>query len=113
MLNDDDIVLVLSNAPDLPLAKRMAHVLVEEGLAACVNLGAASLSIYVWQGAVEGADEIPLAIKTTWGRRQAVVSKLAAMHPYEVPEIIVIPVIDGLDTYLNWTREQTRAGITK
>ncbi|ARP97060.1 divalent-cation tolerance protein CutA [Bordetella genomosp. 13] len=108
MLRDDDLVLVISNAPDMLLAKRIAHVLVEDGLAACVNLGVPSLSVYRWQGEVEGAEEIPLSIKTTWGRQQDVVRALARLHPYEVPEVIVVPVIGGLDSYLDWVREQTR-----
>lgn len=69
MLRDDDVVLVISNAPDLLLAKRIAHVLVEDGLAACVNLGAPGLSIYQWQGEVEGAEEIPIHVKTTYARQ--------------------------------------------
>ena len=75
MLRDDDVVLVISNAPDLLLAKRIAHVLVEDGLAACVNLGAPGLSIYMWKGEVEGAEEIPIHIKTTYARHQAVVGR--------------------------------------
>ena len=59
MLRDDDVVLIISNAPDLLLAKRIAHVLVEDGLAACVNLGAPGLSIYMWQGEVEGPRKCP------------------------------------------------------
>ena len=108
MMRDDDIVLVISNAPDLLLAKRIAHVLVEDGLAACVNLGAPVLSIYRWQGEIEGADEIPLWIKTTTGRQQAVVQALAKLHPYDVPEIIVVPVIGGSASYLDWVREQSK-----
>src|SRR5690606_4584579 len=107
MSSDDDIVLVISNAPDLLLAKRIAHVLVEEGLAACVNLGAPVLSIYAWQGEIEGADEIPLWIKTTAGRQQALVQALARLHPYDVPEILVIPVTGGLPAYLDWVRAET------
>lgn len=107
-MHDDDPVLVATNAPDLLLAKRIAHVLVEDGLAACVNLGAPSLSVYRWQGAIEGAEEIPLWIKTTWGRQRDVVQALATLHPYEVPEIIVVPVVGGLASYLDWIREQTR-----
>jgi len=107
MLRDDDIVLVISNAPDLLLAKRIAHVLVEDGLAACVNLGAPVLSIYRWEGEIEGADEIPVWIKTTAGRQQAVVQALARLHPYEVPEIIVVPVIGGSASYLDWVRAQS------
>ncbi len=107
MLRDDDVVLMVSNVPDLLLAKRIAHVLVEEGLAACVNLGAPCLSIYEWKGTVEGAEEIPMHIKTTHGRHAAAVARLAQMHPYEVPEIIVLPVIGGAAPYLDWVREQT------
>lgn len=107
MLRDDDVVLIISNAPDLLLAKRIAHVLVEDGLAACVNLGAPALSVYRWQGEVEGAEEIPLTIKTTYGIHQAVVQTLARLHPYEVPEILVVPVIGGVASYLDWVREQT------
>lgn len=109
MLSDDDVVLVISNAPDILLAKRIAHVLVEEGLAACVNLGAPGLSIYMWNGEVEGTEEIPLWIKTTARRQQAVIQALAKMHPYEVPEIITVPVVGGAASYLAWVREQTNA----
>ena len=105
MLRDDDIVLVISNAPDMLLAKRIAHVLIEDGLAACVNLGAPILSIYHWEGQIEGADEIPMWIKTTAGQQHAVVQALAKLHPYEVPEIIVVPVIGGSAPYLDWVRE--------
>lgn len=109
MLRDDDLVLLLSNAPDILLAKRIAHVLVEDGLAACVNLGAPALSIYMWKGEVEGAEEIPLTIKTTLRCQAAVVQKLSDMHPYEVPEIIVLPVIGGSKAYIDWVQEQTDA----
>lgn len=108
MSRDDDVVLVISNAPDLLLAKRIAHVLVEEGLAACVNLGAPVLSIYGWQGEVQGDAEIPMWIKTTAGRRGALMEALARLHPYEVPEILVLPVLDGAAPYLDWVRAQTR-----
>ncbi|OZI33616.1 divalent-cation tolerance protein CutA [Bordetella genomosp. 5] len=109
MLRDDDVVLIISNAPDMLLAKRIAHELVEDGLAACVNLGAPALSIYRWQGQVEGAEEVPLSIKTTYGAHHAVVQALARLHPYDVPEIIVVPVIGGIASYLDWVREQTAA----
>jgi len=105
----DDVVLVVSHAPDLLLAKRIAHVLVEDGLAACVNLGAPVLSIYAWQGGIEGADEIPMWIKTTAARQEALVQALARLHPYEVPEILAIPVCGGLPAYLDWVRAETAA----
>lgn len=106
---EDDVVLIISNAPDLLLAKRIAHVLIEGGLAACVNLGAPVLSIYEWNGSIEGADEIPMWIKTTAGQQEAVVQALATLHPYEVPEIIVVPVIGGSAAYLQWVRGQAKA----
>ncbi len=101
-----DVVLVLSNAPDQLLAKRIAHMLVEEGLAACVNLGAAYLSMYMWEGRLESADEVPLTIKTTQAAVPALTARLAELHPYDVPEIVVIPVTGGAPSYLNWVREQ-------
>lgn len=102
-----DVVMVLSNAPDMLLAKRIAHVLVEEGLAACVNLGTPGLSIYMWDGQLEGTEEIPLAMKTTQDRVQALTERLAQLHPYSVPEILVVPVLGGLQSYLDWVRTQT------
>lgn len=105
-MREDDVVLIMSNAPDLLLAKRIAHILVEEGLAACVNLGSPVLSIYSWNSTIEGADEIPMWIKTTAHQQQAVVEALASLHPFEVPEIIVVPVIGGSAAYLEWVRRQ-------
>ena len=103
----NDVVLVLSNAPDLLLAKRIAHMLVEEGLAACVNLGAAGLSMYMWQGELVGAEEIPLTMKTTRMRLQELIARLQHLHPDEVPEILVVPVLDGSASYLAWVQKQT------
>jgi periplasmic divalent cation tolerance protein len=105
--SERDVVIVLSTAPDLLLAKRIAHILVEEGLAACVNLGAACLSMYMWKGKLEGTEEIPLTMKTTRVRLRAVSERLAQLHPYDVPEILVVPVSGGSSEYLDWVRRQT------
>ena len=102
----DDVVLVYSNAPDLLLAKRIAHMLVEERLAACVNLGAPGLSMYMWQGELEGTEEIPLCMKTVKARLPALRARLFELHPYEIPEFLIVPVSEGLDSYLAWVREQ-------
>ncbi|GAA5236896.1 divalent-cation tolerance protein CutA [Verticiella sediminum] len=102
-----DVILVVSNAPDLLVAKRIAHELLEARLAACVNLGAPMLSMYLWQGRIEGDEEIPLFIKSTRAREAAVLEMLARLHPYDVPEAIVLPVDGGLPAYLNWVREET------
>jgi len=102
----DDVVVVLSNAPDMLLAKRIAHVLVEERLAACVGLGAAGLSMYMWQGRLEGGEEVALTMKTTGAALPALMTRLAALHPYEVPEMLVLPVLGGSAPYLDWVRGQ-------
>lgn len=111
MSREDDVVLMMSSAPDRLLAKKMAHKLIEDKLAACVNLGAPVLSIYEWNGIIEEADEIPMWIKTTVSQQQAVMQMLEALHPYDVPEIIVLPVTNGSARYLQWVREQTYRNI--
>jgi periplasmic divalent cation tolerance protein len=110
MPSADDIVLVFSNAPDMLLAKRIAHETIERGLAACVNLGAPMLSIYSWKGEVEGAEEVPMTFKTTVARQEALIAALVDLHPYEVPEIVVVPVTGGLPAYLDWVRQETAYG---
>lgn len=109
----EQVVLVLSNAPDELSAKRIAHVAIEDGLAACVNLGQPSLSMYMWQGALDSAQEIPLTFKTTGARVLALMEHIKKHHPYEVPEIIVLPVIAGLDSYIQWVKDCTQAGQEK
>ncbi|MFA7623961.1 MAG: divalent-cation tolerance protein CutA [Pusillimonas sp.] len=103
-----ELVIILGNAPDELLAKRIAHYLVEERLAACVNLGAPGLSMYMWQGEMEGASEIPLTIKTTRARVPDVIHRIKSLHPHEVPEILVLPVIGGFEPYAAWVVEQTQ-----
>jgi len=102
-----DVILVVSNAPDVQLAKRIAHVLLEEGLAACVNLGAPMLSMYRWKGNIEGDEEIPLLIKSTRQQQQALIDAIVRLHPYDVPEVLVVPATDGLPAYLDWVRAET------
>lgn len=104
----DDCILVFTNAPGTLLAKRIAHVVLEEGLAACVNLSAPTLSMYRWEGVIEGAEEIALTIKTTADRRDALMAALCRLHPYDVPEILVVPVTGGLPAYLSWVHQETR-----
>ncbi|MGO3892594.1 MAG: divalent-cation tolerance protein CutA [Paenalcaligenes sp.] len=108
-LSPDAVVLVLSNAPDELLAKRIAHYVVEEGLVACANLGAASLSMYMWQGELQGETEVPLQFKTTARRVEALIQRLVSLHPYEVPEVIVVPVVAGLGSYIKWVQDETAA----
>lgn len=105
----EQIVLVISNASSQTQAKRIAHVAVEEGLAACVNMGAPSLSIYEWGGELKSAEEIQLTFKTTGARVMELMKRIKALHSDEVPEILVVPVIAGLEEYVDWVKTETAA----
>lgn len=104
----DDVVLVITNAPDQALAKNIARLVVQEGLAACVNIGPSVESVYTWKGQIESAEEFPLMMKTTWGRYAALSLRIKELHPYEVPEIIVMPVMAGDTAYMTWVRDMTK-----
>ena len=99
-------LVVLSTFPDADKAAQVARVLVEERLAACVNLVASVRSIYRWQGAVQDEAESLAIIKTTPARYPALAARLAALHPYEVPEILALPLADGHPPYLAWLTGQ-------
>lgn len=103
----DKVVVVLTTVPDTLLAKRLAHVLVEERLAACVHAGAPGVSMYMWQGELDGGEEVALVIKTATERAAALMHRLAELHPYDVPECLVLPVLGGSKAYLEWVVEQT------
>ena len=102
------LCLVLTTLPDAEVAGRIARSLVEAKLAACVNILSPCHSIYAWQDAVQEDGEIPLIIKTTSDRYPALETFLQERHPYQVPEIIVIDVKDGLPDYLRWAAAATR-----
>ncbi|PJX27717.1 divalent-cation tolerance protein CutA [Advenella sp. S44] len=102
-----ECVVMYTTVPDTLLAKRIAHVLVEEHLAACVNLSPASLSIYLWEENVEGTEEITLTIKTSSQASVRCQERIVQLHPYDVPEIIILPVLGGHVPYLDWVRAQT------
>ena len=101
-------LLVLTNVPDAALARALAQQLVEQRLAASVNILPAVQSIYQWQGAVEQADEITLLIKTEQARYAQLEAAIKAMHPYHVPEIIALPIVAGLPAYLDWIANETK-----
>ena len=103
-----DVLLVLTTVPDVATARDIANALVGNGLAACVTALPAATSTYHWQGIVERAEEIPLMIKTTRARLDALTEALRRQHPYEVPEILALPVEAGLPAYLAWVTETTR-----
>lgn len=100
-------LLVLTNCPDETCANAIALAVVEAKLAVCVNILPRVQSIYRWQGKVESASEIPLLIKTTAENYPALESAICARHPYEIPEIIALPVERGLPAYLNWVAAET------
>ena len=100
-------LLILTNLPDQASAQAMAQSLVADRLAACVNILAPCRSVYRWQGRIEDAPEIPLLIKTTAARYAALEAAIRAGHPYELPEIIAVPIAHGLPEYLNWVASET------
>ena len=102
-------LLVLTNLPDRAAAERLAALLIEQRLAACVNILAPCRSVYRWKGAVQRDEEHPMLIKTTAKRYAALEKALRAGHPYELPEIIAVPIERGLPAYLDWVAAETRA----
>ncbi|MDX2087603.1 MAG: divalent-cation tolerance protein CutA [Kofleriaceae bacterium] len=101
-------LVLLSTFPSAEKATEVAKILVEERLAACVNLVSGIRSIYRWQGTVCDDSEVLAVIKTTQERYEALAARLLALHPYEVPELIVLPVIAGHAPYLGWLGDQVR-----
>ena len=101
-------VVVLSTAGSAEEAERIATALVDERLAACVNLVAPLTSIYRWQGAVERASEVLLVIKTRRTSVARLIARLEALHSYDVPEAIVLPIGAGARRYLAWLLAETR-----
>lgn len=104
---DPGCLVVLVTAPDEACAERIAAALVEERLAACVSQLAPLRSTYRWQGAIERAEERLLLAKTTAARFDALAARVRALHPYEVPEILALPVVAGSAAYLAWLAGET------
>lgn len=94
--------LVLTTVPDLPVAEQIAQALVTEHLAACVNILPIAKSIYFWRGQVESATEHLLMVKSTVHAYPAIEARIRALHPYELPEVIAVPIAGGLADYLSW-----------
>jgi periplasmic divalent cation tolerance protein len=102
-----DVVLVLTTVPVGDRGEAIASALVDERLAACVNMLAPMTSFYRWHGAVERDVECQLIIKTTRDRVAAIQARLVELHFYDLPEFVVLPVTDGGTAYLNWVRNET------
>ncbi len=103
-----EALVVLTNVGNADVAQKMARWLVEQKLAACVNILPGVRSIYRWQGAIEEAEEITLMIKTVRTSYAGLEAAIKAMHPYEVPEIIALPIAAGLPVYLDWVMRETK-----
>ncbi|MFN3284964.1 MAG: divalent-cation tolerance protein CutA [bacterium] len=99
------MLVCLVTAPHPEDAHRIARALVEERLAACVNVVPGVRSVYRWQGAVEEAGEVLLVVKTTRQRFPELRDRIAALHPYQVPEVVSLPVEDALPAYRAWVEE--------
>lgn len=105
----DAAVLVLTSLPDREAARKLARALVTGRLAACVNIGTPVESMYHWQGQFETAREVPLAIKTRAVLYPQVEALIGELHPYDVPEIIAVPITHGSAPYLDWIAAETAA----
>src|SRR3954451_7179972 len=101
-------LLVLTNLPDRAAAERLADAVIAKNLAACVNILAPCRSVYRWKGAVQHDEEHPVLIKTTRERYDALEQALRDGHPYELPEIIAVPIERGLPAYLEWVTGETQ-----
>jgi periplasmic divalent cation tolerance protein len=101
-------LLVITNLPDRASADTLAGALVERRAAACVNILAPCRSVYRWKGAVETAEEHPVFAKTTRDRYPVLERVIRELHPYELPEIIAVPLGGGLPAYLDWVAAETR-----
>src|SRR5258706_10947987 len=98
----DDVIVVLTNLPDRAAALNLAQELVAKRLAACVNVLAECTSVYRWEGRIKSATEVPVLIKTRAQRYDEVEAAIRRLHPYELPEIVAVPVVHGLDEDLEW-----------
>ncbi|TXI30013.1 MAG: divalent-cation tolerance protein CutA [Nitrosomonas oligotropha] len=102
-----EAVLIISNFPDQKTATLLAEALMEQRLAACVNVLSPCVSIYRWQGKIESAGEVPVLIKTRKQHYDRVEQLIKMMHPYELPEVIMVPITGGLPAYLQWITDTT------
>jgi len=102
-----DAVLILTTVPDDARAESLAATLVEERLAACVNIHGPMTSIYRWKGELERDAERQLIIKTTRDRVAALEARIKSLHSYELPEFVIVPIEGGSGAYLDWVRRET------
>ena len=104
----ENVVIALCCAPNPLIAQRLSKELLSQRLAACVNLISGIQSHYWWQDEIQSADEVLMIIKTTEDRTEALKGFMQTQHPYDSPELIVLPIAAGLDAYLTWVKKETR-----
>jgi len=103
--NNIDYIIIFITAPDEKVGSEIARTLVEEKLAGCVNIIKDIRSIYFWQDKVEDEPEVLLVIKTKKSLFEKLKDRVKTLHPYSVPEVIAIPIIEGSEDYLRWLDE--------
>ena len=106
---DDEVRLVLITAPDADSGATLARALVDERLAACVNLVPGVRSIYRWEGGIEEDSEVLLVVKTRQERCEALAARVEALHPYDLPEVVVLPIEGGGARYLSWILSESQS----
>src|ERR1044072_8919636 len=100
----EQVIVAFSTCPDEASARSISQALVTERLATCVNRLGGVTSTYFWDGRLQEQAEILLIIKTTAARQAELAARLKALHPYELPELVVLPVTGGNEPYLQWVR---------
>lgn len=103
-----EAITVITNMPDRESALNLGQYLIDQRLAACVNVLSACTSIYRWQGKIETTDEIPLLIKSQSSLYSRLEQAIKSKHPYEVPEIMAFKISQGLPSYLQWLHDETQ-----
>lgn len=103
------IVTILVTCPTIDVARQLVEHLVRHNLVACGSLIPGVESIYQWNQVLEHAQEVQILLKTTHDRVPEAMAQITELHPYEVPEILVLPVIDGSASYLDWIRTSTQS----
>ncbi|MDH5435270.1 MAG: divalent-cation tolerance protein CutA [Gammaproteobacteria bacterium] len=110
-INPDNYHIVLNTCPDIEVAKNLATVLVQHKLAACINIIPGITSIYEWEGKLESGTECLLMIKSIKSCYSRLEKIIRDSHPYELPEIITVPVSGGLNNYLIWLGQQCKENL--
>lgn len=103
-------MLVLITCPSKEVAEEIARALLKERLAACVNITGSLLSLFWWKGRIDQAEEALMLVKTRASLLEQLIAKVRELHPYEVPEVIALPITSGSEAYLAWLGEETRSG---